>query len=87
MNLPIHWFSVCGVFLEIGRCIYLFPIMCFQVEHVVREENTMAAYDLLEIYCELIVTRLPIVESQKYVADKLNHSIKEFILFYYFCVV
>lgn len=63
--------------------------MCFQVEHVVREENTMAAYDLLEIYCELIVTRLPIIESQKYVADKLNHSIKEFIFFYfiYFCVV
>lgn len=27
----------------------------------------MAAYDLLEIYCELIAARLPIIESQKYV--------------------
>lgn len=39
----------------------------FQVEHVVREEKMMAAYDLIEIYCELIVARLPIIESQKYV--------------------
>lgn len=27
----------------------------------------MAAFDLLEIYCELIAARLPIIESQKYV--------------------
>lgn len=39
----------------------------FQVEHVIREEKMMAAYDLLEIYCELIVARLPIIETQKYV--------------------
>ncbi|GMQ06222.1 hypothetical protein CsSME_00050885 [Camellia sinensis var. sinensis] len=40
-----------------------------RVEHVVREEKTMAAFDLLEIYCELIVARLPIIESQKYVTS------------------
>lgn len=34
---------------------------------MIREEKMMAAYDLLEIYCELIVARLPIIESQKYV--------------------
>lgn len=28
----------------------------------------MAAYDLVEIYCELIAARLPIIETQKYVA-------------------
>jgi hypothetical protein len=38
-----------------------------QVEHVVREEKTMAAYELIEIYCELIMARLPMIESQKYV--------------------
>lgn len=38
-----------------------------QVEHVVREEKTMAAYDLVEVYCELIAARLPMIESQKYV--------------------
>jgi len=26
----------------------------------------MAAYDLVEIYCELIAARLPMIESQKY---------------------
>lgn len=36
-----------------------------RVEHVVREEKTIAAYDLIDIYCELIVARLPIIESQK----------------------
>lgn len=38
-----------------------------QVEHVIREEKTMTAYNLIEIYCELIAARLPIIESQKYV--------------------
>ena len=38
----------------------------FQVEHVIREEKTMSAYELIELYCELIVARLPIIESQKY---------------------
>ena len=37
-----------------------------RVEHVVREEKTMAAYDLIEIYCELIAARLPMIESLKY---------------------
>lgn len=40
----------------------------FQVEHVVREEKMMAAYELVEIFCELIAARFPIIESQKYVA-------------------
>lgn len=38
-----------------------------QVEHVVREEKLRAAYELVEIYCELIAARLPMVEAQKYV--------------------
>lgn len=46
-----------------------FGLFGVQVEHVVREEKTMAAYDLVEIYCELIAARLPMIESQKY----LNH--------------
>lgn len=36
-----------------------------QVEHVIREEKFMQAYDLLEVYCELIVARLSIIDSQK----------------------
>ncbi|XP_042484044.1 uncharacterized protein LOC122064391 [Macadamia integrifolia] len=46
-----------------------------RVEHVVREEKTMAAYDLLEIYCELIVARLPIIESQKSCPIDLKEAI------------
>ena len=38
-----------------------------QVEHFIREEKMVAAYDLIELYCELIAARLPIIESQKYV--------------------
>ena len=44
-----------------------FAFASSQVEHVVREEKTRAAFDLLEIYCELIVARLPMIEAQKYV--------------------
>ncbi|KAJ8452136.1 hypothetical protein Cgig2_016717 [Carnegiea gigantea] len=42
------------------RCIRRVP-----VEHVAREEKMMVAYELIEIYCELIVARMPIIESQK----------------------
>ncbi|KAJ0090328.1 hypothetical protein Patl1_13423 [Pistacia atlantica] len=50
-----------------------------RVEHVVREEKTMAAYDLLEIYCELIVARLPIIESQKNCPIDLKEAISSVI--------
>ncbi|KAH9692228.1 Regulator of Vps4 activity in the MVB pathway protein [Citrus sinensis] len=36
-----------------------------RVEHIVREENMMAAQEILELYCELIVVRLPIIETQR----------------------
>ncbi|XP_038699424.1 uncharacterized protein LOC119996742 isoform X2 [Tripterygium wilfordii] len=49
------------------------------VEHVVREEKTMAAYDLLEIYCELIVARLPIIESQKNCPIDLKEAVSSVI--------
>ncbi|MFS7998219.1 putative vacuolar protein sorting-associated protein Ist1 [Helianthus anomalus] len=37
----------------------------YVVEHVIRVEKMVATYDLIEIYCEFIVGRLPIIESQK----------------------
>lgn len=36
-----------------------------QVEHIIREQNIMAAYDILELFCELVAVRLPIIEGQK----------------------
>ncbi|XP_010416745.1 PREDICTED: uncharacterized protein LOC104702567 [Camelina sativa] len=41
------------------------PTARIRVEHVVREEKTMAAYELIGIYCELLVVRLGVIESQK----------------------
>ncbi|GMI77114.1 IST1-LIKE 1 [Hibiscus trionum] len=36
-----------------------------RVEHIVREENIMAAQEILELFCELIAVRLPIIEAQR----------------------
>ncbi len=48
------------------------------MEHVYREENILAAYDILELFSELITVRLPIIESQKYVGlPSLLNSIFE----------
>ncbi|KAJ0964868.1 hypothetical protein J5N97_026006 [Dioscorea zingiberensis] len=35
------------------------------VEHIIREENMMAAQEIIELFCELIVVRLPIIETQR----------------------
>ncbi|XP_047182128.1 uncharacterized protein LOC124848489 isoform X1 [Vigna umbellata] len=50
-----------------------------RVEHVVREEKTMAAYDLVEIYCELIAARLPMIESQKTCPIDLKEAVSSVI--------
>ena len=38
-----------------------------QVEHIIREENMIAAQEILELFCELIAVRLPVIEAQKFV--------------------
>ncbi|KAL4571850.1 hypothetical protein LXL04_018615 [Taraxacum kok-saghyz] len=50
-----------------------------RVEHVIREEKTIAAYDLIEIYCELIVARMPIIESQKTCPIDLKEAVTSVI--------
>ncbi|XP_059633072.1 uncharacterized protein LOC132275898 [Cornus florida] len=50
-----------------------------RVEHVVREEKMMAAYDLIAIYCELIAARLSIIESQKSCPIDLKEAIASII--------
>jgi len=42
-----------------------------QVEHIIREENMMAAQEILELFCELVSVRLPIIESQRYFRDRM----------------
>ncbi|XP_020575485.1 IST1 homolog [Phalaenopsis equestris] len=36
-----------------------------RVEHIIREENMMAAQEIIELFCELIAVRLPIIEIQR----------------------
>ncbi|OVA06626.1 protein of unknown function DUF292 [Macleaya cordata] len=36
-----------------------------RVEHIIREENIMAAQEIIELFCELIAVRLPIIETQR----------------------
>ncbi|GHP09400.1 hypothetical protein PPROV_000813500 [Pycnococcus provasolii] len=36
-----------------------------RVEGVLREEDTLAAYEVLEIFCELLAVRMPLIEQQK----------------------
>ncbi|XP_010937030.1 uncharacterized protein [Elaeis guineensis] len=36
-----------------------------RVEHIIREENMMAAQEIIELFCELIAVRLPIIETQR----------------------
>ncbi|KAK8991423.1 hypothetical protein V6N11_062438 [Hibiscus sabdariffa] len=50
-----------------------------RVEHAVNEEKTMAAYDLLEIYCELIAARMQMIESQKNCPLDLKEAISSVI--------
>ncbi|KAL8160833.1 hypothetical protein V2J09_012322 [Rumex salicifolius] len=50
-----------------------------RVEHVVREEKTITAYELIDLYCELIVARLPIIETQKNCPIDLKEAIASII--------
>ncbi|XP_075088903.1 uncharacterized protein LOC107764592 [Nicotiana tabacum] len=36
-----------------------------RVEHIIREEKMMAAQEIVELFCELISVRLPIIEAQR----------------------
>ncbi|EOA15950.1 hypothetical protein CARUB_v10004047mg [Capsella rubella] len=46
-----------------------------RVEHVVREEKTVAAYELVSIYCELLVARLGVIDSQKTCPNDLKEAV------------
>ncbi|CAN6183185.1 unnamed protein product [Urochloa humidicola] len=46
-----------------------------RVEHVIREQNFMAANEIIELFCELIVARLPIIAKQKECPADLKEGI------------
>ncbi|EHA8591479.1 IST1-like protein [Cocos nucifera] len=50
-----------------------------RVEHVIREQNVMAANEIIELFCELIVVRLPIIAKQRHCPADLKESISSLI--------
>lgn len=50
-----------------------------RVEHVIREQNIRAAYEILELFCEFVLVRVPILESQKECPAELREAIASII--------
>lgn len=50
-----------------------------RVEHIIREENIMAAYEILELFCEFVLARVPILETQKDCPLELQEAIASII--------
>lgn len=46
-----------------------------RVEHIIREEKMMAAQEVLELFCELISVRLPVIEAQRECPIDLKEAI------------
>ncbi|XP_042496085.1 IST1 homolog [Macadamia integrifolia] len=46
-----------------------------RVEHIIREESMMAAQEIVELFCELVTVRLPIIETQRECPLDLKESI------------
>ncbi|XVF44161.1 hypothetical protein PTKIN_Ptkin02bG0098400 [Pterospermum kingtungense] len=62
-------------FLQAGQD----PIARIRVEHVIREQNIWAAYEILELFCEFVLARVPILESQKECPSELREAVASII--------
>ncbi|KAH7651008.1 Vacuolar protein sorting-associated protein Ist1 protein [Dioscorea alata] len=50
-----------------------------RVEHVIREQNILAAYDILELFCEFILARIPILDTQRECPSELQEAVASII--------
>ncbi|KAG2694993.1 hypothetical protein I3760_08G170200 [Carya illinoinensis] len=50
-----------------------------RVEHVIREQNVLAANEFIELFCELVVSRLPIIAKQRECPADLKEGIASLI--------
>ncbi|XP_071686402.1 uncharacterized protein [Rutidosis leptorrhynchoides] len=55
------------------------PIARIRVEHIIREQNIWAAYEILEMFCEFVLARVPIIESQKECPLELKEAVASII--------
>ncbi|KAF6172497.1 hypothetical protein GIB67_007010 [Kingdonia uniflora] len=50
-----------------------------RIEHVIREQNIMAANEIIEVFCELVVARLSIISKQRECPKDLKEGISSLI--------
>lgn len=50
-----------------------------RVEHIIREMNILAAYEIVELFCEFVLARVPILETQKECPSELQEAIASII--------
>ncbi|QCE08619.1 IST1 homolog [Vigna unguiculata] len=50
-----------------------------RVEHIIREQNIWAAYEILELFCEFVLARVPIIENQRECPSELREAIASII--------
>ncbi|XP_027365580.1 uncharacterized protein LOC113872316 isoform X2 [Abrus precatorius] len=55
------------------------PIARIRVEHIIREQNIWAAYEILELFCEFVLARVPIIENQRECPSELQEAIASII--------
>lgn len=55
------------------------PIARIRVEHVIREQNVWAAYEILEMFCEFVLARVPVLESQRECPTDLQEAVATII--------
>ncbi|XP_077253771.1 regulator of Vps4 activity in the MVB pathway protein [Tasmannia lanceolata] len=55
------------------------PIARIRVEHVIREQNILAAYEILELFCEFVLARVPILETKRECPSELQEAIASII--------
>ena len=67
-NLVVTSSLFCPI-LFLVLILWVYVCLCgvsVQVEHIIREEKMMAAQEIIELFCELITVRLPIIEVQRF---------------------
>ncbi|KAJ8758492.1 hypothetical protein K2173_000213 [Erythroxylum novogranatense] len=70
-----HMRTEIAQFLQAGQE----AIARIRVEHVIREQNIWAAYEILELFCEFVLARISILESQKECPAELREAIASII--------
>ncbi|XP_039115515.1 IST1 homolog [Dioscorea cayenensis subsp. rotundata] len=70
-----HMHKEISQFLQTGQE----AIARIRVEHVIREQNILAAYDILELFCEFILARIPILDTQRECPSELQEAVASII--------